>query len=383
MGLTWNSWYNVLDNAANIAHGAERAINNTAVGRAVNGVTSVAPGETTPGVTFNTSGIKSTNPTGGKVQGVSTVTQAKSGDAQVPDLDWSQLNSQWNGTGGTGGASGSGGSDNGYDPASVAQIDYGIENANNSLGLLDQESAIGQENINNGYQSSLQTLLDAFGRTQRDYNDTRDQTLRDNVEARQSIQTDTGRNANALQRLLRGNSSASQIVAPYAAALQGSQRMQGVTKNFGQNMSGLDKNWNDYSTDWQKNRQGLDTQKFQQEQSLRSDSASKRQSLLSQLAQLHSQRAAAQGGNSAAALAAAQPYMSQVNAIAPQLINYGRQYANAITAKAPEYKQADLSSYDYAKMNVPNARNSSSYTDTVNPIFRSLLSDEDKKNQIA
>lgn len=270
-----------------------------------------------------------------------------------------------------------GGGTNGYDPGSVATIGAGIQSANNGLGLLDRQQDIGLQDVNSSYQGSLNKLLQGFGQAQRNYDTTKTQSTQDNVNARNDIQAGVGRNANALQRLLgqhgAGNSSAAQIVAPYGAALQGTQQLRGVSDAYGRNMQSLDTNWQDYNSNFNNSREDLDRQKYTQENSLRGDVAGRRQQLLSSLAQLTAQQRAAQGGSSAAALAAAQPYLSQANNAASQQVDYGRQYASPIQAQTVNYAAPDLQQYNYDQGQGPTADNTSAYTDTISPALSSLL----------
>lgn len=264
----------------------------------------------------------------------------------------------------------------GYDPASVAAIDAGINQANNGLGLLDRQQDIGLGDITSSYNNALNRLLSGFGQAERNYNTTKQQTTQDNINTRNDIQAGVGRNTNALQRLLgqrgSGNSSAAQIVAPYGAALQGTQQLRGVADAFGRNMQSLDANWQDYNTQFGQSREDLDQQRYQNENSLRGKVADSRQSLLNTLAQLTAQRSAANGGSSAAALAAAQPFINQANQIAGQAVDYSRQYANPIAEKAVTYSSPDLAQYQYDNPGI-SVDNTSAYTDTIAPALANLL----------
>jgi|GEM_PF-6198062 len=323
------------------------------------------------------------NPYGLSAQNTQPAPQVKSAGGGNPNLP--PPANPYRGGGGAGGGGGGGGPQN-VNAADLANFDQGINNANFSLGLLDRQNTIGQENINNGYNSNLNKLLGSKAVADRNYNTSKTQSTQDNVNTRNGINASVGRNANALQRLLgqhgAGNSSAAQIVAPYGAALQGTQQLRTVADTFGKNMQALDTNYGDFNRNWDGSRADLDTQKYQQTNALGSDIATKRASLLSTLAQLQAQKRAAQGGNSAQALAAAQDYINQANNAQSQITELGRQYANPISVNAPTYAAPELSQYTYDQGTGPSVENNSAYTDTVSPFLNILLGKKQQQNQM-
>jgi hypothetical protein len=138
-------------------------------------------------------------------------------------------------------------------------------------------------------------------------------------------------------------------------------------------MYGLDTNWNRYDQDLKKSRENVEQQRFQQEQALNGGIAEKRQSLLSNLANLMAQKQAAMGGDSAAAMGAARPYIDQVNALNGEIANYGRQYAGAVNVAAPTYNPVDLTDYNYDDMSSAQmGEGATAYDDSVSP-YLSLL----------
>jgi hypothetical protein len=284
--------------------------------------------------------------------------------------------------GGGGSASGTGA---GASAADLALYDAGIGSANTGLGLLDQQQNIGFGNIGSSYNSALSTLLGSKNAAQGQYDTTRTRAQQDNLDARSQIDASVGRNANALQRLLgsrgAGNSSAAQVAAPYAAALQGTQQRMGVEKDYSRNMQDLDTNYNTFNTQWGQSKDDLDQKRFQQDQALKADVATKRSTLLNSLATLNAQKTAARGGSSASALASAQPYLNQVNDLQGQITNLGQQYANPIAVNAPQYTAPELAQYQYDTALNADPGNTSALTDTISPNFAALVGLNRRKDQ--
>lgn len=258
----------------------------------------------------------------------------------------------------------------------VSMYDAAISNANKSLGNLDLQRSIGVENIQGGVNSSLSTLLQAQNRAKEDYDYNRGRTTNQNIQARSDIDASVGRQSNALQRLLgqkgAGNSSAARVVAPYAAALQGTQQRSGVADTYANNMYALDTTNKRFGEDIEKSRADVERQRFQQTQALDGGIAEKRASLLSNLANIAQQRAAALGGGGAAQLAAAQPYFNQVNDLQGQIANFGRQYANTINVDAPAYQSANLAQYQVGPAAAAQMSGGNAYTDSVSPYLNIL-----------
>lgn len=288
-------------------------------------------------------------------------------------------------SGGSGG--GGGAAAPAVDEYAVGLYDQGISQANSAIGRLDNQMNIGNENINNAFNSSLNTLLSGKARTERDYTTNKDQSTKDNITARSNVDFRTGQRANALQRLLgsrgAGSSTAARVAAPYAAALEGTQARQQVNDSFGRNMQALDTSWGDYQADWNNSREDLDKQIFTQRNALQAGVAEKRQNLLSQLAQLSAQRTQAAGGSAGATRDAAQGYLNQVNDLGGQIDNLGRQFANPVSLKTPNYVAPELAKYNFDAASQIQTGNNSALTDTVNPYLSVLLNQRKKEQGMA
>ncbi len=283
--------------------------------------------------------------------------------------------------GGSGGGSGGGGGT--IDPNAVALYDQGIGQANNQIGRLDvqQGNALGQ--LLGQYNSGVSGLNDQKARTTRDYDANKVQSTQENIQANSNIDFQTGRQANSLQRLLgsrgAGSSSASRVAAPYAAALQGTQQRGQVKDAFSKNMGALDTSFSDYNTDWDKSKTSLDQGYEDEQKTVKSSIAQKRSDLLQTLAQLTSQRQLAATGNAGASVAAAQPFLNQINTLGGEIDRLGT--ARQIAVTNPTYNAPDLAKYNYDKPGAAQVGNNSALTDTISPYLSLLLGK--KKQQLA
>lgn len=267
-----------------------------------------------------------------------------------------------------------------YDPQTAAYYDNATNQANSGIARLGNQEQIGLGNINQGYQSALNTLLAQKAITDRDYQTSKDQTLQDNVQAKSNIDFGVGQHNNSLQRLLgaHGYSGSANQAAAYSAAQQGSQQRGQVSQAFGRNQQALDTNYGDYNNQFGDSRNGLDSQKSQQESDLHSKIAQNKVSLLSQLASISQQRGQAAGKTYQQALQEASPYQAQIDAINGQIDSYG---ANpAFTPKAAVYHAPTLESYNYDKTQAPSEGGLAGAGDNINP-YLGLLLGQTKKFQ--
>lgn len=271
------------------------------------------------------------------------------------------------------------------DPTSAALYQQAIGQAEAGIGNLDAQRQVGIDNVNSDYRSNFDRLMNARNTTERKYNESVDTTKQDNLKARSNIDFETGQRANALQRLLgskgAGASSAARLAAPYAAALEGTQQLNQVSDQFKGNMGQLDSNWNAYQTDWNQSKDDLEAQKVNQLRAVDSDINSKRQQLLQSIAGLQAQRQQALGASPGATVAAAQPYINQVNQLQRESIDLGRNYAGRVNVADPTYQQADLSAYDYNQRGqIGTAQNAQQQT--VSPYLSVLLGEQKRKEQL-
>lgn len=272
------------------------------------------------------------------------------------------------------------------DYAAIAAYDQGIGQANSGLERLTTQRDVGSQNIDFAHDSALNQLLSQRAENERNYNETKVSTTKDNLKAKSNIDFRTGQRANALQKLLgsrgAGSSTAARVAAPWAAAKEGTDARKEVTDAFTSNMGALDKNWEDFERRVLQTRAELWQKRHDQHTNLLAQLAEKRSSLLAQLAELQANRARAAGGNP---VAAAQPYLDQVNQANSQIDGLGRQFSGPMGFTQPTYATPNLSKYDYDALQAAklgDQGDGSAYTDSINPGYLSVLLNR-KKDEAA
>jgi hypothetical protein len=250
-----------------------------------------------------------------------------------------------------------------YNPQAAAN-NLQIGNINSGISRLDNQRAIGHQNVLDSYNNAYSQLLGQKQQADTNYKNSKDSTGQDNVLAKNNIASNVGYQANALQRLLgahgSGSSSAALLMAPYAAARQGSIDRTGVDRTFAKNNQALDQNYGNYGLQYDKSQQDLLHQKDVNTNQVDSGIDSTKATLLQQLAGLQANPAAAQ------------QYIDQSNALLGQVDNLGKQYATPVQATAPPtYTAPSLDSYAQPTRQALQVQPSAA-TDTTNP-FTNLL----------
>ena len=223
-----------------------------------------------------------------------------------------------------------------YDPNAAAAAATKAANdaaVNSAIGRLGIQADTGKQNILGSYNNAYNSLLNNKQAALDTYGQNRNQTVQDNILAKDNIDTGVRNQAQGIQRLLgahgAGNSSAAQILGPYAAALQGSQQRAQVQNAYGHNLGAIDQSISNYGTEFNNSVGSLNNQRDTQLNSLNQGIASSRGSLLGQ----RSDAAGNQG---------------QINAILDSAARLGitPQFTpTAINTKAPDLKQYN---YDQA-----------------------------------
>lgn len=222
--------------------------------------------------------------------------------------------------------------------ATRAYYDSSIGNLQSQLGNLDSQLNIGLQNIGNSYNKQLNRLGEQYAVAERNYK-TQDANNNQNyLQTRSGVMSKTRSNANALQRLLgmngSGNSSAAYEQAPYAAALLGTQNLQGAQQTFGQNQNALNTSWADTQRNKRNTEEDLNEWNYNQENQLRSSIAQTRAGLLDKIANATSNRDIARGASYATAMGNRATYDQQVNSLLQQITQLGSQYANPVAREA-------------------------------------------------
>jgi hypothetical protein len=239
---------------------------------------------------------------------------------------------------------GSGGG--GYNATAAANQAYiADQNAliDQSLARAGNQFNIGNANIMDAYNAAYARLTGDKDIANRNYKTSRTNTQQDNIEAKAGINENVKNQYTGIQRLLgsrgAGNSSAAQILAPYAAGKVGNIQRGQVQKAYGRNMGALDTNWQDTERQYNDSFGQLDADK---QNNLRSNESTYN----SLQAQLLGQRAAIDPNNRAS-------YQARINDLLAQVDNLGRKVT--YTPKAVNVKPVDLQQYNYDKYNAPSA----------------------------
>lgn len=257
------------------------------------------------------------------------------------------------------------------DPQAAAFYDDQLRRGQQQIDLLDPQFNVGRDNILNSYTSARNDLTGQQARATRDYTTNRGNTISDQEAAKQQIDTGVRQNTTAIQRLLgragSGNSSAAQVAAPFAAGRAGSQQRSQVQQQYGRNLQALDTNYGDTQNQFTSAFGDLDRQRDTNVNQLQAKTNETRSRLLETLASLSAQKGQAQGQTYQQARSAAQPFLSQADALYGQAADLGRQYANPVIQAAPvTYQAPTLDAYNYDRV-APASSDSPAYADQINP----------------
>lgn len=272
------------------------------------------------------------------------------------------------------------------DPQAAAYYGDQIDRINNQLGTLNPQLQAGKQNVQNTYNDQNNQLSLTEGQGTRDYNTNRANTITDEQTAKGNIDTGVRQNNTALLRLLgsagSGDSSAAQILAPYAAARAGSVQRGQVQTTYGRNLQGLDTNYGDFQQNIGISRADLAKQRDDQLNTLTSGIDQTRAKLLDTLAGLVTQQGQAGGKTYTDAYAGAQPYVSQADSLIRGLVDLSKQYQNpALAAKPVAYNAPSLDAYNFDNTGAPAAGGGQPvYADQLSPY--SLLFNKKQPNAL-
>jgi hypothetical protein len=368
MGLSWNTWYNPLDNVAAVA----KTLNPVrSVSGFAKGGQQAAKQTGEIGDFYRSTDIGSNNPL------TNTTTQQPQntgvlGENTEPNLF-------------NGGDNGSGGSrtTSSFDPNSIYESEDIIRQANDILGRLGGQRETGLANIGSIYGNYRTNLQTQFGRNQADYNQNRTSTIRDNEIAKNNIDRKVASRANSLSRYLgsrgAGDSQAASVLAPYAAAKTGTQLRAGVNRQFGANLSNLDQSFGRYKTDYDNSILSLGDQETKARNDLEADILRQEYSARDNLSRGNTALDFARRGNSAGARAIRNEALPGLYAILQQIDALGKQRVTP-TIQDATYDAPDIEQYttegvqDVAGVDPVVA-------DSISPLYQYLLKRQEEDDR--
>lgn len=191
---------------------------------------------------------------------------------------------------------------------SAPQIDQAAINAltaqkdmtQGAYNRLDQSKQTAFANLLNQYNAQNAKADNAFQRNKSDYETGKARTTSQFASEKERIADNVRQNVSSLQRLLAsrgaGSSSASQIMAPYAAARAGTSERAEAGNVFSDNMFEANKAWNRYKEDDKQARKDFAADYENRRRAAESGIEGKRAELLQQLNQIDAEIARARGG---------------------------------------------------------------------------------------
>jgi hypothetical protein len=208
--------------------------------------------------------------------------------------------------------------------------------------LLPQQAATGHANVLDAYNSAYKGLQNQQDSTNLDSGIQRNQTVNENVLARNQVGDNVYQQNTGIQRLLgshgAGDSSAADILAPYAAAEQGNQQLTGIQRDYGNNLSALDLADRRRKEGFDAAFGGLNTDRQNQDSQIDSGLASTQQGLDQSIA-----RYRAHAGQPIDPAASA-----EVNALSQKITDLGRKATftpQAVNTTAPNLAQYTADRY--------------------------------------
>lgn len=238
-----------------------------------------------------------------------------------------------------------------------AYWDDQLANADQQLGRIPTQEEILRKNAEDAYKSAYERLVGDKNKSKRDFDTKKQTTIDDNISAKGDIDTSVRQRNTGLQRLLgsrgAGNSSAAQILAPFAAAQEGNIQRGQVQKAYGRNLQGLDTAWGDYEDDWNESAGDLSAQR---DNTVTQGVAGLRQTeadLLEAKSNAAVQKQMAGGANYQTARGQRIPYSERIKQLIGQIDQAGA--AKTFTPKSAAYKAPELASYTYDRYAAPAA----------------------------
>ena len=336
-GVTWNSWYNPLDNFASSAKSAASVIPSFGV-QTNNGQTSV-------------------------------VSSAGAGSPRKEAFDPNRLSGlSLDNPGGHDGSQPSGGGSSG-----VQQPSYDVQRYNQAISLLESQLGrlpgqldIARANINDQFGVGQNQLQSSFNQGQNTYNTQGTQNRQNLVTDRNNINDVASQGLRGLMRMLGAfgvGGSSDRFNAGGAVTNQANQNLAGAGQTFSGNQSALDTNWGNFQEQDRQERRKLDDWKTQQLNSAEQQSLSNRQDILSRLAGLQGDPGASQR------------YIDEANGLGSQIDALGR-FNPSYSGNSPVFSTPTLDSYNVGQTGIQVGNGSASRT---TPFLSMLLGDDRRR----
>ena len=264
--------------------------------------------------------------------------------------------------------------------AQLAEYDQGIGQLEHGLGRVDNQLGVRLGNINNQYNTKKNELRSSWNRAEGQFND---QTRQNQQQRRTNINNINDRASVGLRGLLRSLGSMGAVgsdmqLAGRAVQSQANQQRAGAGQTYAQNQKQIDTTWGQFKNDYADEDKKLNDWKANEDNTARQQSQTTRQNLLTQLAQLRSQKATAQGANGANA---ARADLNRANALSNEIDNLGRQQSTYNGNKV-QYNAKDLDSYKVAgdtAVGVSNPANPGS--DPTLSVYNTRLNQEEERKR--
>lgn len=264
-----------------------------------------------------------------------------------------------------------------YNQQDLDLLDLQRGNYESALSRIANQRTIGEGNINSSYTAGDTALRNQRTTAEGNYNTQKARSGQDYVNSRSAIGSQAGNQLNSIRRILGANgagwSSAYSKLAPYAAALQASQRFGDVQSTFDRNQSDMDNAWTATQNDFTTQKANLDADKQNKLNELYAGLGQRETEINNSLSDLALRREQLIGG--ANVMGAIQPYQSRIQQLLGEIDNYGK--LSIAQPKAISYANPDLADYNYSKFDQPEvgADRRASY---VSPFARLLREREDK-----
>lgn len=229
------------------------------------------------------------------------------------------------------------------------------------LGMIGQQRDQGLTAIGDDFDRESSRANERQSQALQGYATQREDTNKSKLEGFNKVNTNARTGLQSLQRILGmaagTGSSAFKIAAPGAVSRDATMRRNDVNETYGQNLRDIDTAENNTKISFKNLLDDLLRQRKGKESDLLRGINQQEQEVYGDLADVATQRAQANGGNYAAARAAAAPYQAEINNRKANLANIFNQYRTPYTVQDVKVETPDLKDYtvDRAELNAQQA----------------------------